>query len=95
MGQRDYIKPLLEAQGTVHFGKVCMKPGKPLTFAEVPREGRYGEMGLVGWGQARWCLGKMVWFAAVPAMLAAAPEVCLGGGGLWHGRRHPQDGHRS
>ncbi|KAL6772244.1 CNX1E [Auxenochlorella protothecoides x Auxenochlorella symbiontica] len=40
MGQRDYIKPLLEAQGTVHFGKVCMKPGKPLTFAEVPREGR-------------------------------------------------------
>lgn len=39
MGQRDYVKPLLEQAGTVHFGKVLMKPGKPLTFATVPRDG--------------------------------------------------------
>lgn len=39
MGQRDYVKPLLEQAGTVHFGKVLMKPGKPLTFADVGRPG--------------------------------------------------------
>ncbi len=41
MGDRDLIKPLLERQGVVHFGRVCMKPGKPLTFATVElKEGR-------------------------------------------------------
>ncbi|KAL4517973.1 hypothetical protein Ndes2526A_g02339 [Nannochloris sp. 'desiccata'] len=36
MGDKDFIKPLLERRGTIFFGKVCMKPGKPLTFARVP-----------------------------------------------------------
>lgn len=35
MGTRDLIKPILEALGTVHFGRVAIKPGKPLTFATV------------------------------------------------------------
>ncbi|KAL3580991.1 hypothetical protein D5086_018826 [Populus alba] len=35
MGDRDFVKPLLENRGTIHFNKVCMKPGKPLTFAEI------------------------------------------------------------
>lgn len=35
MGDRDFIKPLLEQHGMVHFGKVKMKPGKPLTFATI------------------------------------------------------------
>ncbi|CAI9105833.1 OLC1v1004851C1 [Oldenlandia corymbosa var. corymbosa] len=35
MGDRDYVKPLLEKKGKIHFDKVQMKPGKPLTFAEV------------------------------------------------------------
>ncbi|KAI4308330.1 hypothetical protein L6164_031414 [Bauhinia variegata] len=35
MGDKDFIKPLLKKQGRVHFSKVCMKPGKPLTFAEI------------------------------------------------------------
>ncbi len=35
MGTRDLIKPLLERLGTVHFGRVNFKPGKPLTFATV------------------------------------------------------------
>jgi molybdopterin molybdotransferase len=35
MGTRDLIKPLLESLGTVHFGRVNFKPGKPLTFAMV------------------------------------------------------------
>eukprot|EP00178_Gracilaria_changii_P004135 TRINITY_DN163_c0_g1_i2.p2 TRINITY_DN163_c0_g1~~TRINITY_DN163_c0_g1_i2.p2 ORF type:complete len:394 (-),score=43.89 TRINITY_DN163_c0_g1_i2:7758-8939(-) len=35
MGKRDYIKPVLEKIATVHFGRVLMKPGKPLTYATV------------------------------------------------------------
>ncbi len=35
MGTRDLIKPLLRELGTVHFGRVAVKPGKPLTFAVV------------------------------------------------------------
>lgn len=33
MGDLDLIKPLLEHAGRVHFGRIRMKPGKPLTFA--------------------------------------------------------------
>lgn len=40
MGELDLIKPLLEASGTVHFGRIRMKPGKPLTFATAMVEGR-------------------------------------------------------
>lgn len=36
MGELDLLKPLLERWGQVHFGRVLMKPGKPLTFATVP-----------------------------------------------------------
>jgi molybdenum cofactor synthesis domain-containing protein len=35
MGQLDLVKPLLETYGQVHFGRVNMKPGKPLTFATM------------------------------------------------------------
>lgn len=35
MGTRDLVKPLLEQLGTVHFGRVAIKPGKPLTYATV------------------------------------------------------------
>ena len=35
MGDKDFIKPLLERHGKVFFGKVKMKPGKPLTFATI------------------------------------------------------------
>ena len=35
MGKLDLIKPILETTGQVHFGRVNMKPGKPLTFATV------------------------------------------------------------
>jgi gephyrin len=38
MGELDLLKPTLERNmgGTVHFGRVAMKPGKPTTFASVP-----------------------------------------------------------
>ncbi|KAI5063213.1 hypothetical protein GOP47_0021760 [Adiantum capillus-veneris] len=35
MGDRDLVKPLLQERGKVYFGKVLMKPGKPLTFATI------------------------------------------------------------
>ncbi|XP_077227807.1 molybdopterin biosynthesis CNX1 protein / molybdenum cofactor biosynthesis enzyme CNX1 (CNX1) [Tasmannia lanceolata] len=35
MGDRDFVKPLLGKRGTIHFNRVQMKPGKPLTFAEI------------------------------------------------------------
>ncbi|HEY8477202.1 MAG TPA: gephyrin-like molybdotransferase Glp [Chloroflexota bacterium] len=35
VGTRDLIKPILERLGTVHFGRIALKPGKPLTFATV------------------------------------------------------------
>jgi molybdopterin molybdotransferase len=35
MGKLDLIKPILETEGEVHFGRVNMKPGKPLTFATL------------------------------------------------------------
>ncbi|CUA70367.1 Gephyrin [Rhizoctonia solani] len=38
MGASDLLKPLLERNlnGTIHFGRVATKPGKPTTFASVP-----------------------------------------------------------
>ena len=35
MGSRDLLKSLLAEMGTVHFGRVRIKPGKPVTFATV------------------------------------------------------------
>ena len=45
MGDRDLVKPLLARRGTVHYGKVVMKPGKPLTFATIPRQSAGGKEG--------------------------------------------------
>lgn len=38
MGVTDLLKPVIERafDGTVHFGRVRVKPGKPTTFASLP-----------------------------------------------------------
>ncbi|KAJ7248538.1 MoaB/Mog domain-containing protein [Mycena rebaudengoi] len=38
MGPTDLLKPVIERHfnGTVHFGRVAVKPGKPTTFATIP-----------------------------------------------------------
>lgn len=43
MGPTDLLKPVIERwfNGTIHFGRVAVKPGKPTTFATVP----YGDEG--------------------------------------------------
>ncbi|KAL5527469.1 hypothetical protein ACEPAG_6260 [Sanghuangporus baumii] len=40
MGASDLLKPVIEQHlnGTIHFGRVMIKPGKPTTFATVPAE---------------------------------------------------------
>ena len=45
MGELDLLKPTIERQlgGTIHFGRVSMKPGKPTTFATVPFKDNAGE----------------------------------------------------
>lgn len=35
VGEADYIKPLLEQLGQVHFWKINMKPGRPLAFGRI------------------------------------------------------------
>ncbi|KAI0415485.1 molybdenum cofactor synthesis domain-containing protein [Xylaria grammica] len=45
MGELDLLKPTIERSlgGTIHFGRVSMKPGKPTTFATVPVKNDAGE----------------------------------------------------
>lgn len=45
MGELDLLKPTIERSlgGTIHFGRVNMKPGKPTTFATVPVKNNAGE----------------------------------------------------
>ncbi|KAF7869731.1 hypothetical protein EAF04_004515 [Stromatinia cepivora] len=45
MGELDLLKPTIERSlgGTIHFGRVSMKPGKPTTFATVPVKNNDGE----------------------------------------------------
>jgi len=46
VGTHDLVKPLLESLGTVHVGRVKLKPGKPFTFATL--EGGKVAFGLPG-----------------------------------------------
>ncbi|KAI0921190.1 hypothetical protein AcW2_006245 [Taiwanofungus camphoratus] len=45
MGPSDLLKPVIERHlnGTVHFGRVKVKPGKPTTFATIPTSAGTGE----------------------------------------------------
>jgi gephyrin len=42
MGSTDLLKPVIERHlgGTIHFGRVAVKPGKPTTFATIPVAGK-------------------------------------------------------
>lgn len=45
MGELDLLKPTIERSlgGTIHFGRVNMKPGKPTTFATIPVKNEKGD----------------------------------------------------
>jgi molybdopterin molybdotransferase len=39
VGEEDHIKPAVEAEGRLNMWQIAVKPGKPLAFGEVHREG--------------------------------------------------------
>jgi molybdopterin molybdotransferase len=39
VGEEDHIKPAVEAEGSLNMWQIAVKPGKPLAFGEVDREG--------------------------------------------------------
>ena len=45
MGELDLLKSTIEYSlgGTIHFGRVAMKPGKPSTFATIPFKNNTGD----------------------------------------------------
>ncbi|CAN5449649.1 molybdopterin molybdotransferase MoeA [soil metagenome] len=42
VGEEDYVRPAVEAEGRLTMWQVAMKPGKPLAFGEVNRAGADG-----------------------------------------------------
>lgn len=51
VGEEDHLKPAVQAEGRLDLWSVAMKPGKPLAFGAVRRQGGAGEalfMGLPG-----------------------------------------------
>jgi hypothetical protein len=44
MGDHDFVKPLLEEFAKVVFGRVLMKPGKPMVFATYRPAGSRAEV---------------------------------------------------
>jgi len=39
VGEEDHVKPAVDAEGRLDMWKIAIKPGKPLAFGEVRREG--------------------------------------------------------
>jgi molybdopterin molybdotransferase len=39
VGEEDHIKPAVEAEGRLNLWQIAVKPGKPLAFGEIDREG--------------------------------------------------------
>jgi gephyrin len=70
MGSRDFVKPVLAEMATIHFGRVCMKPGKPLTFATFRDDQSCCAIGLPG--------NPVSAFVCFHLVVAAAAKV-LGG----------------
>ncbi|PKA56689.1 Molybdopterin biosynthesis protein CNX1 [Apostasia shenzhenica] len=50
MGDKDLVKPILHKKGTVHFEKIFMKPGKPLTFAEIATKDKENAKAVLAFG---------------------------------------------
>ncbi len=40
VGEEDHIKPAVEAEGHINMWQIAVKPGKPLAFGEVNRDGK-------------------------------------------------------
>ncbi len=61
VGTHDLVKPLLESLGTVHVGRIKLKPGKPFTFAVLPGSGN-GENPKMAFGLPGFPVSSLVTF---------------------------------
>jgi molybdopterin molybdotransferase len=48
VGEEDHLKPAVQAEGRLDLWKMAMKPGKPLAFGRVRRDGEGGEALFLG-----------------------------------------------
>ncbi|KAF1041685.1 MAG: Molybdopterin molybdenumtransferase [Herbaspirillum frisingense] len=48
VGEEDHVKPAVEAEGRINMWQIAMKPGKPLAFGEVNRQGAGGRAFFIG-----------------------------------------------
>lgn len=72
MGELDLMKRLAADMGTVHFGRIRMKPGKPCTFATLPKPN--GDRDLLYFGLPGNPVSALTtfWLLALPAIRALA-----------------------
>ena len=48
VGEADFVKPAVEAEGSLLMWKIAMKPGRPLAFGRVRGRGTGGEAAFIG-----------------------------------------------
>src|SRR3954454_3435920 len=48
VGDADYVKPAVEAEGQLLMWRIAMKPGRPLAFGEVSKAGKVGKAFFIG-----------------------------------------------
>lgn len=42
VGEADYVKNIVEEMGEIHFWKIAMKPGRPITFGQLGNSAYFG-----------------------------------------------------
>lgn len=89
MGHRDLVKPWLAAHGEIHFGRVRVKPGKPVTYARV---GQARFFGLPGFPVSTLVAFELFARPALRAMLGdPRPRRATAAVRLAHDLEHAQD----
>jgi molybdopterin molybdotransferase len=48
VGDADYVKPAVEAEGQLLMWRIAMKPGRPLAFGNLPKAGNVGKAFFIG-----------------------------------------------
>jgi len=48
VGEADYVKPAVEAEGALLMWRIAMKPGRPLAFGEIAKAGNVGKSFFIG-----------------------------------------------
>jgi molybdopterin molybdotransferase len=48
VGEEDHVKPAVEAEGKLNLWQIAIKPGKPLAFGEVRRDGQSSPAFFIG-----------------------------------------------